>query len=87
MIIPYSADELSKAGPIDAPILQQFNHVHSGDRMCSEHGVGFLKNWGIVRGRNDIILFEDQDLFYSSVKVCWALHNYTAILKYENNNH
>ena len=42
--------------------------------MCSEHGIRFLKKWGIIRGRTDIRLFEDEEQeFFSSLRVVWVL--------------
>lgn len=47
--------------------------------MCSEHGNLFLLQWGCVRGRKDIRLFEDDLLFEDTVKATWALINYIAL--------
>ncbi len=86
VICPYTTHEMLMASNTEKIIYQNFNHYHSGERMCSEHGALYMKSWGVVRGRNDITLFDNQELYYTSVKVCWALHNYVQILQFERNN-
>ena len=56
-----------------------FNHIHSSDRMTSEHGVNIMKQFGVVRGRDDYRMFEDENLYVQSVKVCQALHNFKML--------
>lgn len=73
VLCPYSAIEVTMG---DKPILEAFNHSHSSDRMCSEHGMRILKEWGCIRGRTDIRLFADETLFKQAVHVCWGLHNW-----------
>ena len=73
VIPPYSQSQIQVG---DHLLLGNFNHSHSSDRMCSEHGIRFLKKWGIIRGRTDIRLFEDEEIFRQSYRAVWALHNY-----------
>jgi hypothetical protein len=59
-----------------APGMEAFNKSHSSDRMCSEHGMRLMKEWGILRGRSDCRLIESDDLFRVTVHAVWALINY-----------
>ena len=75
VISPYTA--LETQGPSAAAAARKkFNHVHSSDRMVSEHGMRYLKMWGAVRGRDDCRLFERDDTVLRVFQVVWALHNY-----------
>lgn len=65
---------------------ERFNSGHSSDRMCSEHGNRFLKMWGVVRGRSDHDMFNDESDYEKAVHVCWALHNYKRLNVDEDNN-
>ena len=56
--------------------LAAFNHDHSSDRMTSEHGVRFMKMWGVVRGRDDSQLFQNEHYYELALKAVWGLHNY-----------
>lgn len=76
VVVPYTHFDMR--GP-NAALFGAFNHSHSSDRMTSEHGVMFMKLWGVVRGRSDQRLYEKEDLYYSAIDVCWALHNYKAL--------
>ena len=38
-----------------------FNHSHSSDRMTSEHGVVYMKLWGVTRGRSEMRFYEKED--------------------------
>jgi hypothetical protein len=73
VIVPYSQLQMIGADSVSMPT---FNHSHSSDRMCSEHGVMFMKLWGVIRGRSEMRFFENEDMYYDAVHVCWALHNY-----------
>lgn len=77
VIAPYHSRFIESAGL--SSHCQAFNKSHSGDRMTSEHGIGMLKRWAVVRGRSDIGLFENDDIYYKCVKVCQALTNYCSI--------
>mmetsp|Transcript_4122 Transcript_4122/g.6752 ORF Transcript_4122/g.6752 Transcript_4122/m.6752 type:complete len:424 (+) Transcript_4122:70-1341(+) len=76
VIVPYTTSQLL-AG--DQLVLGGFNHVHSSDRMTSEHCMRYLKSWGMARGRDDEFLFIDRegdevaDRVFETV---WGLHNY-----------
>jgi hypothetical protein len=59
--------------------MEKFNHSHSSDRMCSEHGNRSLKIWGVIRGRSDCRLFEDESLFTLTVYAVWSLTNYKLL--------
>jgi hypothetical protein len=76
-LCPYTTAEIN-ASIIDAPELSRFNHNHSSSRMCSEHGMRYLKSWGIIRGRSDHWLFSTNELFEVVLDSVWALHNYQA---------
>lgn len=77
-IVPYNAiDMVNYADNMDC---RHFNHTLSSDRMASEHGVGYMKYWGVIRGRDDIVLFEKDELFKEAVYVAQALHNFKALL-------
>lgn len=56
--------------------LAAFNHDHSSDRMTSEHGVRYMKMWGVVRGRDDSQLFQNEQYYELALKAVWGLHNY-----------
>ena len=43
--------------------MNQFNQEHSSDRMTVDHGVRAMKKWGAIRGRADIRLFENNEIF------------------------
>lgn len=56
VVTPYSTSEKSLG---DAPTMEDYNsRAHSASRMCAEHGVGFMKKWGVIRGRTDMKLFQ-----------------------------
>jgi hypothetical protein len=76
-IIPYNATEQVQYG--NDHECHEFNNVHSKGRVASEHGIRFLKSWGVVRGRDDHIVFELTDNFIKAVHVAQALHNYLAL--------
>ena len=73
VVVPYSHSHI-EAG--DGASKRNFNYNHSSDRMCSEHGVMFMKLWGVVRGRSDVRLYENDEIYYAAVRSCWALHNF-----------
>jgi hypothetical protein len=73
MICPYTSTQLSVGDRHD---LEHFNHTLSRDRIVSEHGVRFSKEWGLLRGRTDFCLFRSNANFELAMEVCWALHNY-----------
>lgn len=75
VIPPYTKLNMSTNAARNMPT---FNVSHSGDRMCSEHGIRLLKLWGAIRGRTDCRLFENESLFTASVLAAWALTNYKA---------
>ena len=75
VISPYTALETQGASA-EAVMRKTFNHVHSSDRMVSEHGMRYLKMWGAVRGRDDCRLFKNDDTVLRVFQVVWALHNY-----------
>jgi len=56
--------------------MSNHNLAHSADRVCSEHGNLSLKQWGVMRGRSDIDLFQSDPKFISAMKVCWGLSNF-----------
>ena len=76
VIVPYSKQDIETGS---SQAMQRFNHSHSSDRMTSEHGIRFFKKWGVIRGRNDFVLFDNEDSFQTIVNVCWALHNYQVL--------
>ena len=76
ILCPYTDTEI-RVGV--SQIMNQYNTVMSSDRMCSEHAMMYLKVWGIIRGRDDIRLFEDEQLYLDTVDVVWALHNFQAL--------
>jgi len=43
--------------------MKLFNKNHSSERICSEHGIGKLKQWGFMRGRNDFPLCSSNTKF------------------------
>lgn len=75
VISPYTALE-TQGQTAEAVRRRTFNHVHSSDRMVSEHGMRYLKMWGAVRGRDDCRLFKNDDTVLRVFQVVWALHNY-----------
>mmetsp|Transcript_20924 Transcript_20924/g.35025 ORF Transcript_20924/g.35025 Transcript_20924/m.35025 type:complete len:419 (+) Transcript_20924:44-1300(+) len=76
VIVPYTVGQVANGNNV---ALSEFNHCHSSDRMTSEHGMRYLKIWGILRGREDHRLFVDRvgdncaDRVFQTV---WGLHNY-----------
>ncbi len=76
---PYASTTIENAEPSKQTSMRAFNHVHSQDRCCAEHGIAFLKQWGIVRGRSDIQLFTKGEFYRTCVNVCWGLHNFFVI--------
>ena len=76
IICGYSATDL-KCGNVYTKTA--FNSSLSSDRMTSEHGVMYLKQWGIFRGRDDITLFEDETNFLNSLNCVWSLHNWIML--------
>jgi hypothetical protein len=62
-----------------AAIKAAFNYSHSSDRMTSEHGVMYMKQWGIFRGRADIRLFENDENYMNSMHCVWSLHNFVML--------
>jgi hypothetical protein len=76
VIVPYTNMQMLGANAVG---MGHFNHSHSSDRMTSEHGVMYMKLWGVIRGRCDVRLYEDETLYYAAVDVCWALHNYKSV--------
>ena len=85
IITHYSSHQLERSVGSWFAIRQRFNRAHSGDRICSEHGIGMLKEWGIIRGRSDVKLFDDSNVFARAVKVIWALQNF-KLLQYPINS-
>jgi hypothetical protein len=79
IITPYTPLQLETEQSALLPEKQHFNYSHSQDRMSSEHGIGKLKEWGVIRGRTDCRLFEDFENFEKSVKVKWGLHNFKML--------
>lgn len=75
VVCPYTQHDQSATGH-DKSI---FNKIHSQDRMSSEHTIGYLKQWGIARGRSDIRLFESNELYIESIHCVWAIHNYVNL--------
>jgi hypothetical protein len=57
VIAPYSHYQIQAGNSI---AFGNFNHSYLSDRICSEYGIRFLKKWAIIRGRNYIRLFEDE---------------------------
>lgn len=43
--------------------------------MSSEHVIGILKNWAIIRGTSKYHQFETQEHFALAVKAVWSLVN------------
>ena len=74
-LCPYTATKLA-AAILDAPEMTRYNHTHSSSRMCSEHGMRYLKSWGIIRGRSDHWMFSINEMFESVLGTVWGLHNY-----------
>jgi hypothetical protein len=75
ILCPYTTPEIN-ASILDSPVLSQFNHNHSSSRMCSEHGMRYLKSWGIIRGRSDHWLYDTDEEYKHVLRSVWALHNY-----------
>jgi hypothetical protein len=76
VVVPYSIVQMIGANKVPR---QSFNHSHSSDRMTSEHGVMFMKLWGVVRGNSVYRYYEREDMYEQAVRVCWALHNYRML--------
>ncbi len=60
VIITYTIHNHNVYPHLQAQFLS-FNSNHSPERMTSEHGVNHMKDWGDVRGRSDIRLFENEE--------------------------
>ena len=43
--------------------------------MSSEHVIGILKNWAVIRGTSKYHQFETQEGFETAVKAVWSLVN------------
>ncbi len=56
-----------------------FNHTMSSSRVTAEHGIGYLKSWGMIRGRSDIKLIDKSSVFKEVVKSIQGIHNYCAL--------
>ena len=79
-IVPYTRHEIDVS--LHGELLSTFNHIHSSSRMTAEHGIGKMKSWAIIRGRDDISLFDDENdlpLFEISCKIVQSLINYSAL--------
>jgi hypothetical protein len=68
IIVPYTNPQINAS--LHPEEKRKFNSNHSNTRMTSEHGIKYLKYWGIVRGRGDIRLFENELIYTKSVLVC-----------------
>jgi hypothetical protein len=79
-ITPYTVNHIHQF-PNHVSEMNTYNTDHSSERMPSEHGVHILKSWGIVRGRDDIRLFENELEFEKTVKSVQAIHNFVSLLK------
>lgn len=78
---PFATNTIAASSIHDQTSMRSFNHLHSQYRCCSEHGICFLKEWGVIRGRADVDLFHNLDTFNSVVNVCWGIHNFMSIYK------
>jgi hypothetical protein len=76
-LCPYTTLE-QESSIIEAEEMASFNYDHSSDRMCSEHGMRYLKSWGIIRGCSEHWLFATNTVWENTLNCCWAFHNYRA---------
>jgi hypothetical protein len=74
-LCPYSTADIA-AAVLDGNRMSTFNHNHSSSRMCSEHGMRYLKSWGVIRGRSDQWLFSTNNVWENVLNSVWSLHNY-----------
>lgn len=81
VVPPYPTPTINGANEATQTYMRRFNVTHSKYRVCAEHGIGSLKRWGVIRGRSDEMLFEDQDLFEEALQVCWAVNNFFILHK------
>lgn len=79
VIAPYAAWHLLNFTTEDRAAAGSFNNHHSGRRIDSENCIGELKEWAIVRGRDDVKLFDNQDYFEDAIKCVWGLINYRTM--------
>jgi len=76
---PYTESHMSLAPNGIAQLMKVFNSFHSSERICSEHGIGKVKQWGVMRGRSDVSLFKSTAKFHSVTKVCWGITNFITL--------
>ncbi len=78
VIITYTIHNHNVYPHLQAQFLS-FNSNHSPERMTSEHGVNHMKDWGDVRRRSDIRLFENEEQVEMVLKVVQAIHYFSAL--------
>ena len=86
-IAPFTPGQLAvlKASNMQALIdARAFNFVHSSKRMSSEHVIGSLKRWAIIRGTSKFFMFRDSDKFKTAVLAVHALHNAAKTGSFKN---
>ncbi len=76
---PYPTQSINIAKSDDRVFMASYNHEHSSYRSCAEHGIAFLKQWGIVRGRSDLDQFSSDDWYKCCLQICWGLHNFFVL--------
>ena len=76
---PLSDGDIAAASRANAklrPLLKQYNIQHSSiGRIKSENAIGLLKQWAIIRGRNDVKLHQTNTDFVLHLNAVWGIVN------------
>jgi hypothetical protein len=77
IIPPFSTKDLNSmvVDPALQKTMRVFNQGHSSNRMSSEHVIGRLKRWSVIRGTAKYRQFADMDFFKVVVKAVQCLEN------------
>ena len=78
IIAPFRTEDINqmeRVNPAMAAVMRYFNTAHSSNRMSSEHVVGLLKNWAVIRGTSKAKMFLSEQAFTNAVNAVWSLVN------------
>ncbi len=77
-IAPFSSaclGVMASRNPAVGANARTFQMDHSSRRMSSEHVIGSLKRWAVIRGTSKYFMFKDTEKFKMAVKAIQSLHN------------
>lgn len=78
-ITPYAQYHINAMSVLQRASASTYNGSHSRRRIDSEHSIGMMKEWVIVRGRSDVLLFDNEEYFEDALNCVWSLINYRSI--------